>query len=261
MAEETKTPTKKEETKEVKTVETTKPKVKESKPVETPKKEESKPETKKEESKPEEKKEETKPEEKKEEVKPEEKKEESKPEEKKEETKSEEKKEETKPEEKKEEAKPKAKAKNETIKPKDKAIANGFSLQISPKHTKAICRMIKGKSIAQASIFLQNVIQGKQPVKMTGLEVPHQKGKGIAGARFPRNASKAIIGVLKQLQANATVNGIEDPIITIAMPNQASAPLRKGGRKAKRTHLRLEVESKTILIKKNPKKAKKGGKK
>jgi len=143
----------------------------------------------------------------------------------------------------------KKKPKKETPKPKDKAIANGFSLQISPKHTKAICRMIKGKSVIQASAFLKNVMQGKQPVKMTGLEVPHQKGKGIAGARYPKNASKTILGVVVQLRANATVNGIEEPIITMAMPNQASAPLRKGGRKAKRTHLHLEAQDRTKLIK------------
>ena len=176
-------------------------------------------------------------------TKPEAKKEESKPEVKKEETT----KEESKPKPKKEESKPKPK--KETPKPKDKAIANGFSLQISPKHTKAICRMIKGKTIPQASVFLQRVYEGKQPVKMTGLEVPHQKGKGIAGARFPKNASKAILGIVVQLGANATVNGIENPVITIAMPNQASAPLKRGGRKAKRTHLHLEAQDKTKLIK------------
>jgi len=244
MAEETKKPIKKVEEKKVET------KPVEAKPVET------KPvETKKEEAK-----EEAKPEVK-EEAKPE-----AKVEEKKEETKSETK-EEAKPEVKEEsksevKEESKSKSKKETIKPKDKAIANGFSLQISPKHTKAICKMIKGKTLPQALIFLENVVKGKQAVKMTGLEVPHQKGKGIAGARFPKNASKAILGVVKQLGANATVNGIEEPIITMAMPNQASAPLRKGGRKAKRTHLRLEAQDKTKLIKENPsKKSKKGDKK
>lgn len=231
MAEETKKPTKKVEEKT------------ERKPVKT-----TKPEKKKKETKPEVKKPEIK-EEKPIEAKRNDSKEVAKPEEKKEEIKSEEKSTDVK----------KSKSKKETPKPKDRAIANGFSLQISPKHTKAICKMIKGKSVLQASTFLKNVIEGKQPVKMTGLEVPHQKGKGIAGARFPKNASKAILGVVGQLRANATVNGIEDPIITIAMPNQASAPLRRGGRKAKRTHLHLEAQDRYKLIKTHPKKKKKLG--
>ncbi len=130
---------------------------------------------------------------------------------------------------------------------KDKAIANAFSLKISPKQSKYVCRMITGKTPERAAILLENVIKGKQPVKMTGLEVPHQKGKGIAGARFPKNTSQGILDIVKQLAANAVTNGIEDPIITIAIPNKASAPFKKGGRRGKRTHLHLEAESRAKL--------------
>ena len=34
---------------------------------------------------------------------------------------------------------------------------------------------------------------------MHGLEVPHQKGKGIAGARFPMTAAKEVLGVIQKL--------------------------------------------------------------
>ena len=155
------------------------------------------------------------------------------------------------------------KKKKEVSKPvvKEKAIANAYSLRISLKHSKFICKMIKGKTPDQAIEMLANVVKKKQPVKMTGLEVGHQKGKGIAGARFPRNASLAISDVIKQLKANAVVNGIEEPVITVAMPNQASAPMKKGGRKAKRAHLHLEVQDKIKLIEKSrSKKSKKSGK-
>lgn len=128
---------------------------------------------------------------------------------------------------------------------KDKAIANAFALQISPKYTKAICKMIRRKSPDRAVIMLEQVVKGKLPVKMHGLEVPHKKGKGIAGARFPKTAAQAVLGVVQQLKANALVNGIEEPIISIAMSNQASAPFRRGGRKAKRTNLHLEAIDKT----------------
>jgi ribosomal protein L22 len=128
---------------------------------------------------------------------------------------------------------------------KEKAIANAYSAHISPKQSKFVCKMIKRKSPEKAIELLEGVIKGKVPVKMTGLEVAHQKGKGISGARFPKTAAKEIMEVIKQLKANATVNGIEEPVITLAISNQASAPYKKGGRKAKRTHLHFEVREKT----------------
>ncbi len=132
---------------------------------------------------------------------------------------------------------------------KEKAIANAYSLRISPKQSKYVCRMIRRKTPERAMELLENVVKGKQPVKMTGLEVGHQKGKGIAGARFPKNAAQGILEIVKQLLANSITNGIEDPIITIAMPNKASLPTRSGGRKGKRTHLHLEAQSRAKLLK------------
>jgi ribosomal protein L22 len=145
----------------------------------------------------------------------------------------------------------KEQSKKETVMKKESAIANASSLQISPKQTKYICRMIRRKDLDTAISLLEGVVAGKVPVKMTGLEVAHQKGKGIAGARFPKTAASAIIDVVKQLKANAVVNGIEDPVISLAISNQASAPFRRGGRKAKRTSLHLEAREKSkFMIKK-----------
>lgn len=133
--------------------------------------------------------------------------------------------------------------------PKELAIARVYSLRISLKQAKAVCRMITGKTIQDTIVFLDNVIKKKQPVKMTGLEVPHQKGKGIAGARFPQNAAKEIKNIVIQLKANAVVNSVENAVITQAIPNKASEPYKKGGRRAKRTHLYLEAKDKTKLLK------------
>jgi len=131
---------------------------------------------------------------------------------------------------------------------KEKAIANAPALNISPKQSKFICRMIRRKTPDRAIVLLDGVIAERVPVKMTGLEVGHQKGKGISGARYPKTAAAAIKEVVKQLKANASVNGIEEPIITLAVSNQASAPLKKGGRRAKRTSLHLEARDKTKLL-------------
>ena len=150
-------------------------------------------------------------------------------------------------EEKKEEKKPVVK-KKEIVK-KDVAIANGVALRISPKQSKYICRMIVRKSPEAAVARLQAVIDWKRPVPMAGLEVAHKKGKGLAGAKWPHTACRAIMEVVKQAGANAVVNGIEDPVIRIAKADGASAPLKKGGRKAKRAHIHIEVVEKIKLIK------------
>ncbi len=148
--------------------------------------------------------------------------------------------------------------KKEVVK-KDVAIANGFSLRISPKQSVFICRLLRRKSPEAAVKRLEDVISEKRPVPMAGLEVGHKKGKGLAGGKFPKNACKAIIDIVKQVAANAVVNGIENPVITIARSDRASAPFRKGGRRAKRAHIHIEVRAKESLATK--KKNKKGAKK
>ena len=159
------------------------------------------------------------------------------------ETKVEEKKTETKVEEKKE-------AKAKEIPKKEIAIANGYSLKISPKQSKYVCRVIRGKTPEAAVARLQAVIDEKRPVPMAGLEVGHKKGKGLAGGKFPKNACKAIMEIVKQAGANAVVAGIESPVITIAKSDRASAPFRRAGRKAKRTHMHIEVRDKIKLAEK-----------
>ena len=134
-------------------------------------------------------------------------------------------------------------AKVKDVPKKDVAIANGFSLRISPKQSIYVCRVIKGKSPEAAIKRLQDVIDEKRVVPMAGLEVGHKKGAGLAGGRFPKNACKEIINIVKQAGANAVINGIENPVISIAKANMASAPFRRGGRKAKRAHIYIEVRN------------------
>ena len=134
------------------------------------------------------------------------------------------------------------------IKKKDLVVARGSSLRISPKYACAICKVIRGKSPSDAVIRLQAVVDKNRVIPMAGLEVGHKKGKGLAGGKYPQNACKAIIGVIKQLTANAIVAEIENPIITIAKADRAPAPYRKGGRKGKRAHVYLEAKDKTKLV-------------
>ena len=133
---------------------------------------------------------------------------------------------------------------------KDVAIANGYSLRISPKYSIAVCKVIRGKSPDNAIKRLEDVIKGKRAIPMAGLEVAHQKGKGLAGAKFPKNVCTEIIEVIKQAKANSIVNGLDSPFISIAKSNRASAPFRKGGRRSKRTHIYIELRDRSKSIKK-----------
>jgi ribosomal protein L22 len=130
---------------------------------------------------------------------------------------------------------------------KEVAIVNGSSLRISPKHSKFICKMIMGKSIDKSIELLEEVIIKKRAVKMDGAEIPHRKGKGMMSGRYPVNASKEFIVLLKQLKANANVNQIDEPVIVLAMANKATLPYKRDGKRGKRAHVRIEVMDKTKL--------------
>jgi ribosomal protein L22 len=140
------------------------------------------------------------------------------------------------------------KLKKTEAKKKDIAIANGFSMKISPKQCKYTCRVIRGKSPEAAVARLQAVIDEKRPVPMAALEVGHKKGAGLAGGKFPKNACRGIMEIVKQAAANAIVAGIENPVVAIAKSNQASAPYRKAGRRAKRTHIYIEIRDKVKMM-------------
>ena len=89
---------------------------------------------------------------------------------------------------------------------KESAVARGVGLRVSPKYCKFICRIIKSKSPDVAVVRLQDVIDERRAVPMAGLEVGHKKG--MAGGKFPKNACRAVMNVVKQAAANSVVAGI-----------------------------------------------------
>lgn len=132
------------------------------------------------------------------------------------------------------------------------AVANLFSAQISTKHSIAICRMIKNKSPEKAVEMLEKVLLKKLAVPMIQSEIPHKR-RGLiphsngGGARFPMNATREFINLVKQLQANCNNLGVENPVITIAMANLGSRPFKREGKRAKRAHVHLEARDRTKL--------------
>ena len=87
------------------------------------------------------------------------------------------------------------------------------------------------------------VIKMKKPLKMKG-EIPHRKGNIMSG-RYPINACKVFINLLKSLIANSQVNNLENPYIAVAIANDASRPFKRGGSmRFKRTNVLLIAREK-----------------
>jgi len=136
---------------------------------------------------------------------------------------------------------------------KDLAEVNARDLRISTKYAVNICRFIKFKTPERAIENLEKVLERKKPVPMRG-EYPHQKGKGIAGAKYPQNATKVFINLVKSLKANSEVNGLNNPIISLAISNQASMPRGRFGKwQRKRTHVKLVAIEKSKFRNQNKK--------
>ncbi len=131
---------------------------------------------------------------------------------------------------------------------KEVAVARGVGLRVSPKQCVYICKIVRGKSPDAAIVRLQDVVDERRAVPMAGLEVGHKKGKGLAGGKFPKNACRAVMDVVKQAAANAVVAGIENPVIVVAKADRAAAPFRRGGRKAKRCHVYIEVRNREVKV-------------
>lgn len=124
---------------------------------------------------------------------------------------------------------------------KEEAIARGLSVSISKKHAIFVCRFVMHKTPDKAIADLHEVIKLRKPVPYKG-EIPYRKG-GIKG-RYPVNAAKKFIKLLKGLKENAVVNGLEleKSKIYFASATWAARPARRGGMRGKRTNIILKVK-------------------
>jgi len=159
---------------------------------------------------------------------------------------------EKKPETKKEEEKEsKAEKSKETEKKpvqekpaKTEAVVKSYNLPISTKYSAAICKFIKNKRIEEAITDLEQVLKFRKVIPMKG-EIPHRKGRGIMSGRFPKKATESFIKLLKNLSANASYSGLEEPVIAESVANIGSRPYGKfGAVRKKRTHVEITARNK-----------------
>ena len=123
------------------------------------------------------------------------------------------------------------------------ATVNATFVPISKKHSMAICKTMKGKTVKEMLELLEKVIKKKEAIRFTG-EIPHRKG--MMSGRYPEKASKQFISILKALKGNVLVNGmdLDKTRIAIASANWASLPAKRGGARFKRSHVLLIAKEK-----------------
>ena len=89
---------------------------------------------------------------------------------------------------------------------------------ISLKHSKAIAKAIKGKTVAEAESYLEAVINEERsvPFKQHNSGVGHRSDiDGWDAGRYPEKASKDFLKLLENVRNNATEQGFEGPEMVI----------------------------------------------
>jgi|SRR3989344_3392334 len=139
---------------------------------------------------------------------------------------------------------------------KSEAVVNIQNAPVSKKYSMALCKFIKNKQIEKAINELEQVLVFKKAIPMSG-GVGHKKSAGgfaSGSGKYPQDATKYFIELLKSLSANAAANGLENPAIIEAIANMGQRPRARFGRwKRKRTHLRLVAKSSKNKSKKTKK--------
>ena len=89
---------------------------------------------------------------------------------------------------------------------------------ISLKHSKAVARAIKGKTVADAEEYLHDVIDEKQsvPFKQHNSGVGHRSDiDGWDAGRYPEKASEDFLKLIENARNNADEQGFEGESMTI----------------------------------------------
>lgn len=149
---------------------------------------------------------------------------------------------EEKKEEKKEDKTQQKKAPQKITK-KEEAVARGINVHASKKHCMYICKFIKNKEIDKAIEELKEVIKMKRPIPFKG-EIPHRHYPGMMSGRYPVNAAKEFIYLLKGLRGNVLVNSmdLDKTRIYYASATWNARPAKRGGMRFKRAFILLKAK-------------------
>lgn len=93
--------------------------------------------------------------------------------------------------------------------PDKTARAIGKERPVSPKDSREVCRMIRGKKVAVAIRMLEEVIDLKRPVQFARFNTGVAHKKGIGPGRFPAKSASAILEVINSAKHNAEYKGLD----------------------------------------------------
>ena len=93
--------------------------------------------------------------------------------------------------------------KQETVPKEHQATVRGRDLDISTKFATEISNNIRNKSIKTAKQILSDVISQKRPISFRRYNRDLGHKAGLSSARYPIKASKVILKLLEELQANS----------------------------------------------------------
>lgn len=120
----------------------------------------------------------------------------------------------------------------------------GKDLPISVKQAVEISSFLRGKQLQRGKRLLEEVIAFKRAVAFNRYHRDMGHKPGMGPARYPVKSAKFFLKLLKSLEANAVVKGLDvnSIVLTTIIANRASRPWRGGRirrRKARRTHVHI----------------------
>lgn len=93
--------------------------------------------------------------------------------------------------------------------PDTTARAIGKELPISPKKSREVCRMLRGKKVDVALRMLEEVAELKRPVQFARNNACVAHKKGVGPGRYPVKCAKAIYKVIESARHNAEYKGLD----------------------------------------------------
>ena len=135
----------------------------------------------------------------------------------------------------------------EALDPEKTAKASGREIKVSHKHSREVCKTIKGMTLTNAKTYLRDVIDKKKPVPITryNKKVGHRHGlvKAFSG-RYPIKAAAKILTILEAAEANAENKNLDTDQLTIL--HAAAYPGSKMKRLTPRAHGRASPKYETL---------------
>ncbi len=144
------------------------------------------------------------------------------------------------------------------------SVARALNLPISTKHSVELSHQLRYIGTIRARQYLEEVIALKKPVPFRRFNKDVGHKRGMAAGRFPKKAAKEFLKLVKSVEANAQMKGLNASSLKIIkiLANKAAIPATGGRQRhgTKRTHLEIAVKE-SIEKKKDGKKKEKKEKK